>query len=233
MKKMKAFVLTLCACIVMMGCNNLGKGTAIGAVGGALLGGIVGKVAGNTAVGAAIGTAVGAGAGALIGKHMDKVKAQAQAVENAQVQSVTDANGLQAVQVTFDSGILFTSGSSTLSATAKNSLSQFASSVLIPNRDCDVAVQGYTDNQGWRNSTAAQSQQKNLTLSQQRAQAVTNYLQSVGVSASQIRSTTGYGEANPVADNSTAAGKAQNRRVEVLLYASQAMINAAEAGTLQ
>jgi len=218
---------------VMMGCNNLGKGTAIGAAGGALLGAIVGKVAGNTAVGAAIGTAVGAGAGALIGKRMDKVKAQAQAVENAQVQSITDANGLQAVQVTFDSGILFTSGSSTLSAAAKNSLSQFASNVLIPNRDCDVAVQGFTDNAGWRNSTAAQSQQKNLNLSQQRAQAVTNYLQSIGVSASQIRSTTGFGEANPVADNSTAAGKAQNRRVEVLLYASQSMINAAEAGTLQ
>ena len=44
MKKMKAMVLTLCACIVMMGCNNLGKGTTIGAVGGAVLGAIVGKV---------------------------------------------------------------------------------------------------------------------------------------------------------------------------------------------
>ena len=72
-----------------------------------------------------------------------------------------------------------------------------------------------------------------MNLSQQRAQAVTNYLLSLGVSSNQIRSTTGFGEANPVADNSTAAGKAQNRRVEVILYASQAMIQAAEAGTLQ
>ena len=228
MKKMKAMVLTLCACIVMMGCNNLGKGTAIGAAGGALLGAIVGKVAGNTAVGAAVGTAVGAGAGALIGKHMDKVKAQAQAVQNAQVQSITDANGLQAVQVTFDSGILFTTGSSTLSAVAKNSLSQFARDVLIPNRDCDVAVQGFTDNTPFRNSTAAQSQQKNLELSQQRAQAVTSYLLQQGVNAAQIRSTTGFGESNPVADNSTAAGKAQNRRVEVYMYASQKMIQEAQ-----
>lgn len=233
MKSMKTMVIALCAGIVMTGCNNLAKGTAIGAAGGAALGAIVGRIAGNTAVGAAVGTAVGAGTGALIGKHMDKVKAQAQAVENAQVESYTDANGLQGVKVTFDSGILFGTGSSTLQAAAKNSLTQFANNVLKVNTDCDVAIQGYTDNQGWKNSTAEQSAQKNLNLSQQRAQAVTNYLQSLGVSASQIRSTTGFGEANPVADNSTAAGKAQNRRVEVILYASEAMIKAAEAGTLQ
>jgi outer membrane protein OmpA-like peptidoglycan-associated protein len=92
-----------------------------------------------------------------------------------------------------------------------------------------VAVQGYTDNAGWKNSTAAQSQQKNLELSQQRAQAVTSYLLSLGVASNQIRSTMGYGEDNPVADNSTAAGKAQNRRVEVYMYASQKMINEANA----
>ena len=229
---MKAMILTLCAGMIMMGCNNLGKGTTIGAVGGAVLGAVVGKLAGNTAVGAAVGTAVGAGTGALIGKHMDKVKAQAEAVKNAQVESVTDANGLQAVKVTFDSGILFTTGSSTLSNVAKQSLSNFAN-VLKTNTDCDVAIQGYTDNAGWKNSTAAQSAEKNQQLSLQRAQAVTAYLQSVGVSAAQIRSTEGFGEANPVADNSTSAGKAQNRRVEVYMYASEAMINAANNGTLQ
>ena len=229
---MKAMILTLCAGMIMMGCNNLGKGTTIGAVGGAVLGAVVGKLAGNTAVGAAVGTAVGAGTGALIGKHMDKVKAQAEAVKNAQVESVTDANGLQAVKVTFDSGILFTTGSSTLSNVAKQSLSNFAN-VLKQNTDCDVAIQGYTDNAGWKNSTAAQSAEKNQKLSLQRAQAVTAYLQALGVSSAQIRSTEGFGEANPVADNSTSAGKAQNRRVEVYMYASEAMINAANNGTLQ
>ena len=232
MKKMKAMILTLCAGMIMMGCNNLGKGTTIGAVGGAVLGAVVGKLAGNTAVGAAVGTAVGAGTGALIGKHMDKVKAQAEAVKNAQVESVTDANGLQAVKVTFDSGILFTTGSSTLSNVAKQSLSNFAN-VLKQNTDCDVSIQGYTDNAGWKNSTAAQSAEKNQKLSLQRAQAVTAYLQALGVSSAQIRSTEGFGEANPVADNSTSAGKAQNRRVEVYMYASEAMINAANNGTLQ
>ena len=227
MKSFKTIALSMCAVLVMAGCNNMQKGAAIGAGGGALLGAIVGKIAGNTAIGAAVGGAVGAGAGAIIGKKMDKAKAEAEAVKNAQVESVTDANGLQAVKVTFDSGILFTTGSSTLSSTAKSSLTQF-SNVLKNNADCDVAVQGYTDNAGWKNSTREQSIQKNLNLSQQRAQAVTNYLQSLGVSSSQIRSTMGYGEDHPVADNSTAAGREQNRRVEVYMYASQAMIQAAE-----
>lgn len=230
---MKTIAIGLCAAMLMTGCNNMSKGTAIGAGGGAILGAVVGKLAGNMAVGAAVGTAVGAGAGALIGKHMDKVKAQSEAVQNAQVESVTDANGLQAVKVTFDSGILFNTGSAVLSQTAKNSLTQFANNVLKVNTDCDVAIQGYTDNQGWKNSTAEQSAQKNLTLSQQRADAVSTYLKSLGVSATQIRAVDGFGEANPVADNSTKAGQQQNRRVEVYLYASQAMIQAAEAGTLQ
>lgn len=216
----------------MQSCNNLAKGTTLGAIGGALAGAVVGKIAGNTGVGAAIGTAVGATTGALIGRHMDKVKAQAEAVQNAQVEAVTDGNGLQAVRVTFDSGILFTSGSATLSQTAKNSLANFAT-VLRNNTDCDVAIQGYTDNTPFRGYTAEQSVQKNLELSQQRAQAVTNYLTSQGVSYNQIRATTGFGEANPVASNATAAGKAQNRRVEVYMYASEAMIQAAENGTLQ
>ena len=207
--------------------SNTGKGALIGAGGGAGLGAIIGAIAGNTAIGAAIGGAVGAGAGAIIGKKMDKAKKEAEAVQNAQVEAVTDANGLEAVKVTFDSGILFATSSATLSSTAMTSLFQFAN-VLKNNADCDVAVQGYTDNAGWKNSTAAQSQQKNLELSQQRAQSVTNYLLSQGVSPTQIRSTQGFGEANPVADNSTKAGKAQNRRVEVYMYASQKMIQEAQ-----
>ena len=165
MKKIKVFSFVLCLALVVAGCNNTQKGAAIGTGGGALLGAIVGKIAGNTAVGAAIGGAVGAGAGALIGKKMDKAKAEAEAVQNAQVESVTDANGLQAVKVTFDSGILFQTGKADLSATAKSSLQQF-SQVLKNNTACDVAIQGYTDNTGWKNSTAAQSAEKNKALSQ-------------------------------------------------------------------
>ena len=223
MKKLKVVILTLCAGIVMAGCSNMAKGTAIGAAGGAVLGAVVGKLAGNTAVGAAVGTAVGAGAGAIIGKRMDKVKAQAQAVQNAQVEQVTDANGLQAVQVTFDSGILFATNSSTLTASSKNALNQFAS-VLKNNTDCDIAIYGHTDNTG--------NDAINNPLSVKRAQAVETYLKGQGVSAAQIKTVDGQGSTNPVADNSTAEGRKQNRRVEVYMYASQAMIQAAEAGTL-
>ena len=206
MKSMKTMIIALCAGLVMMGCNNMGKGAAIGAGGGALLGAIVGKIAGNTAVGAAIGGAVGAGAGAIIGNRMDKAKKAAEQVQNAQVQTVQDANGLEAVKVTFDSGILFATGKANLSQSAKNSLSQFAK-VLNENKDCDVAIIGHTDSTG--------SDAVNQPLSVNRANSVDSYLKSCGVSASQIKSVEGQGSSNPVADNSTEAGRKQNRRVEV------------------
>ena len=101
------------------------------------------------------------------------------------------------------------------------------------NASVDVNVYGYTDNQGWKNSTAEQSVQKNLDLSQERAQSVASYLLACGAASGQIATVEGFGESNPVADNSTEAGREQNRRVEVYLYASQEMIDAANNGTLQ
>ena len=239
MKKIKFMALLLSVTMVLSGCgsmNNTTKGGLLGAGGGAALGAIIGGIAGKgkgAAIGAAVGTAVGAGAGVLIGKKMDKAAAQAAAIEGAQVEQVTDNNGLQAVKVTFDSGILFNTGASNLSTSAQSSLSKFANDVLKQNANMDVEIYGYTDNQGWKNSTAEQSKQKNVDLSQQRAQSVSTYLLSCGVPSSQVKGVTGLGEENPVADNSTAAGREQNRRVEVYMYASQAMIQQAEAGTLQ
>jgi len=87
-----------------------------------------------------------------------------------------------------------------------------------------VAIYGHTDNTG--------TDAINNPLSVKRAQAVESYLKSCGVSASQIRSVDGQGSTNPVADNSTAEGRKQNRRVEVYMYASQQMIQNAEAGKL-
>jgi len=230
MKSLKSICVALCAALVLAGCgmSKTGQGALIGAGGGAGLGAIIGALAGNTAIGAAIGTAVGAGAGAIIGKKMDKAKKEAEAIQNAQVEEVKDANGLDAVKVTFDSGILFGTGKSTLTSSSKASLQELAS-VLKNNSDCDVAIQGYTDNQGWKNSTAEQSAQKNQALSLDRAAAVSAYLQSLSVPVAQIKSVEGFGQSNPVADNSTKAGQAQNRRVEVYMYASQKMIQDAKA----
>ena len=229
MRSLKTICVALCAALVLVGCNmnNTAKGTAIGAGGGAALGAIVGALAGNTVIGAAVGTAVGAGAGAIIGHKMDKAKKEAEAIQNAQVEEVKDANGLDAVKVTFASGILFATGKNDLSGEAKASLQQLAG-VLKGNSDCDVAIQGYTDNQGWKNSTAEQSAQKNQALSLDRATAVSSYLMALSVPATQIKSVEGFGESNPVASNATKDGQAQNRRVEVYMYASQKMIQEAE-----
>lgn len=238
MKKKNSIAILLSACLVFSGCGmtNTAKGGLIGGGSGAALGALVGGVIGHgkgAAIGAAVGTAVGAGAGVLIGKKMDKAAAQAEQIEGAEVEQVTDTNGLQAVKVTFDSGILFATGNASLSSSAKASLSKFANNVLNQNRDMDVTIYGYTDNQGWRNSTAEQSYQKNMDLSQERAQSVSSYLLGCGVAASQIKTVEGMGENNPVADNSTEAGRKENRRVEVYMYASQQMIQQAEAGTLK
>lgn len=235
MKVLKISAVVMSAALVLSGCNmsNTAKGGIIGGGSGAVLGGLIGKAAGNAGVGAVIGAAVGTGAGVLIGNRMDKVKKQAQTVENAKVEEVKDNNGLSAVRCTFDSGILFNTGKSELSSAAKSSLNDFAQNVLNKNTDVDVAIQGYTDNQGWKNSTAEQSASKNLDLSRQRAQAVEAYLKSCGVSGKQIKKTEGFGEQNPVQDNSTAAGRQQNRRVEIYMYASQQMIKSAQEGTLQ
>lgn len=239
MKGLKFYALGLCAALMLNACGNMSntaKGGLIGGGSGAALGAALGALVGNgkgAVIGGAAGAALGTAAGVLIGKKMDKAKAAAQQVANAQVETVTDANGYQAVKVTFDSGILFQTSQSVLNASAQSSLSNFANNVLKTNADMNVGIIGYTDNQGWKNSSAAESAQKNQALSLQRAQAVSSFLMAQGVSSAQIKEVAGLGESNPVADNSTVAGKAQNRRVEVYLYASDAMIQAAQNGTLQ
>lgn len=217
--KIKSISVALCLGLLLSGCNNMQKGAGIGAGGGAVLGGIIGKIAGNTAVGAAIGAAVGAGTGAIIGKRMDKVKAEAAQVKNAQVETVKDANGLDAVKVSFDSGILFSTNKTDLSQSAKNSLAQFAR-VLNNNADLDIAIIGHTDNTG--------NDAINQPLSVNRAKSVNSYLLSCGVKSAQVKSVEGQGSSNPVADNSTAEGRKQNRRVEVYMYASKEMIQQAQ-----
>ena len=222
MKSLKSIAVALCATLVLAGCNmsNTAKGTMIGAGGGAAVGAVIGAIAGNTAVGAVIGGAVGAGTGAIIGKKMDKAKKEAEAVKSAQVETITDANGLEAIKVTFDSGILFATNKADLNAESKASLTQFAG-VLKENKDMDIAIFGHTDNTG--------TDAVNNPLSKNRAQSVSKFLKSQGVASAQIKTIDGQGSKNPVADNSTAEGRKQNRRVEVYMYASEQMIKEANA----
>lgn len=207
--------------------TNTGKGAVIGGGSGAALGAGIGALIDGgkgAGIGAAIGTAVGAGAGALIGKKMDNQQKQLeqQLAESATVEQVTDQNGLQAIKVTFNGGILFPTGKYTLNQTAKDDLTQFAVS-LRENPDTNVQVYGYTDNTG--------SYSVNEKLSNDRADAVRTYLVNSGVAGSRI-SATGIPMADYVASNETAEGRAQNRRVEVYITANQDMINKANAGTL-
>lgn len=211
--------------------SNTAKGGLIGGTGGGALGALVGQLIGKgkgAAIGAAVGTAVGAGAGVLIGNKMDKAKKAAEAA-NAQAEVLTDKNGTQYVKATFDSGILFTTSSATLSADAKASINKFVNNLVAEDNTYNLAICGFTDNTGWKNSTAEQSKEKNLTLSQQRADAVSTQIKNAGYPAARLVSVKGYGEENPVAENTTAAGKAQNRRVEVYILPSQEMIQAANS----
>ena len=226
MKKMKFMALLMSAALMLGGCgmSNTAKGGMMGGGSGAALGALIGQIAGksgkSTAIGAAIGTAVGTTAGILIGKKMDKAKAAAEAVENAQVEGVTDANGLQAVKVTFDSGILFDLNSSTLKSAARNSLTEF-STVLKNNNNMDVAIFGHTDKTG--------TLEVNQRISLQRAQSVQNFLKGQGVAADQMVTV----EGKDYQEYDDAKSAAENRRVEIYLYASKEMIEAANNGTLQ
>ncbi|HTN69124.1 MAG TPA: OmpA family protein [Dysgonamonadaceae bacterium] len=202
------------------GASRTVKGGAIGTGAGAATGAGVGAIIGGgkgAAWGAGIGAVLGGTAGAVIGNKMDKQKAELEAIEGAQVESVNEG---EAIKVTFESGILFATNSSTLNAASRSSLDKFATS-LQNNPDTDVRIYGHTDSTG--------SDAINNPLSQRRAEAVYNYLLSRGVSGNRIESQ-GFGSSEPVADNTTVAGRSQNRRVEAFILPSEKMIQDAKEG---
>lgn len=200
------------------GTSNLVKGAGIGAGAGAAVGAGVGAIAGGgqgAAWGAGIGAIVGGAAGAIIGNKMDKQAAELEKIEGAQVEVVNEG---QAIKVTFESGILFATNSSTLNTASRTSLDKFATS-LLNNPDTDVKIFGHTDSSG--------NDAINNPLSQRRAESVYNYIVSKGVTGSRMNAQ-GMGSSEPVADNSTPAGRAQNRRVEVYILPNAKMIKEAQ-----
>ncbi len=222
MKKTRITALMLCAAMLAGSCgtmNTTTKGGLIGggsgAAAGAIIGGLLGKGKG-AAIGAAVGAAVGTGTGVIIGRKMDKKAAEAAKIKGAQVEQVTDINGLPAVKVSFPAGILFGFNSSALGAEAKTALNDFAK-ILKDDPTTDIAIIGHTDKVG---TYAA-----NMKVSKNRAVSVEKYLQSCGVSAQQFKKVEGVAYDQYDEDKSAD----QNRRVEVYMYASEQMIKNAEA----
>ncbi len=213
------FIPAFAVLVATSACASLNKkeqGAIIGAGTGAVVGGVVGNATGSTARGAIIGAAVGGAAGAVIGHQMDQqAKEIKQNVPGAVVQRVGEG-----LEVTFDSGLLFDYDSDVLRPAAKENLASLASS-LDKYPDTNILVVGHTDSVG--------TDAYNMGLSERRAAAAVNYLVSQGVDRARIRPA-GRGETEPVAPNSTAEGRQQNRRVEVAIYANDKLKSQA-AGT--
>jgi outer membrane protein OmpA-like peptidoglycan-associated protein len=172
---------------------------------------------GATAVGAIIGAAVGGAAGAYIGNYMDKQAAEIQRdLQGAKVERIGEG-----IKITFDSGLLFDVDKAVLKPASKTNLNELAV-ILNKYPDTNILLEGHTDSDG--------TEEHNLQLSEMRSNSVANYLASQQVMESRF-TTMGYGESQPVADNTTKEGKAFNRRVEVAIYANDKLKKQAEKMT--
>ena len=209
---MKKSILFLCAVALLSACTTPGKRTAIGAAAGTAIGAGVGALTakatgGSAKKGALIGAGAGLATGGLIGNYYDK-----QAKELAAIADVKkDENG---ITVTLKNDILFETGSAELSDASKKTLTDL-NRVLKKYPENIIVVKGYTDSTG----TVAYNQ----TLSEQRAKAVYDFILDNGLKTSSLNYK-GYGVKNPIADNSTAAGRAKNRRVELDITANKKLV---------
>jgi len=219
-KKLFVCFMILSFLAVTTGCaewNRMQKGAAIGAGTGAAAGGIIGVATGHTVAGILIGAVVGGATGAIIGNYMDKQAAEIERdIEGAKVERIGEG-----IKITFSSGILFDVDQSNLKSQYQSELTEL-SKILNKYEDTNIMLVGYTDSTG--------SEEHNLQLSQKRADSVANYMSTQNVNSGRF-TTEGYGEAQPVATNDTAAGRAQNRRVEVAIWANEKLKEAAEEKT--
>jgi len=198
------------AAFVLTGCANMSetqqgtaKGAGIGAVAGAVLGAATGGSKG-AATGAVLGGAVGAGGGYLWSQRMQEQKA---AMERATVGTgvAVSQTADNRLKLDIPSDISFATGRSDINASFAPILNQFSAS-LNQNPVTAVTIIGHTDSTG--------NDAINNPLSMDRANSTRNYLVGRGVAAARI-GTDGAGSRQPVADNNTAQGRDQNRRVEI------------------
>jgi len=210
------FAMTLMA-VFASGCKTLDaytreektSGATKGALIGAAAGAVVGLITGDDAVErrqhALIGAGIGALAGAGIGNYMDKQEAELRAELEGTGVSVTRIG--DNITLNMPGNVTFATDSSDLSSAFFGVLSSVGK-VLDEYEQTVVEVAGHTDSTG--------SETYNQSLSERRARSVTAYLSSQGV-ISQRLITVGMGEARPVADNGSSAGRQANRRVEITL----------------
>jgi len=216
MKKHTILLTSLCLTLGVSGCttinpysgeeqtSNAVKGGAIGAATGALVG-VLSSSKKDRGKGALIGAASGAALGGGIGYYMDVQEAKLRQKMKGTGVSVT-RNGDQII-LNMPNNVTFDSNASQLKPAGANTLSGVAM-VLKEYEDTRVHIIGHTDSSG--------SRELNMRLSEQRAESVGTALITMGVDASRL-SMSGVGPDQPVASNSTAAGKAQNRRVTLTL----------------
>ncbi|MXR35701.1 OmpA family protein [Craterilacuibacter sinensis] len=198
-----ALALTACTTNPMTGQSEMNKTATYGLGGAAVCGAIGALVSGSKG---ARNAALACGAiGAGVGVYMDNQEKELRAkLANTQVQ--VNRVGDQ-IKLVMPENITFALNSASLNSGAQRSLADVAG-VLNQYPETTITVNGYTD------STGALAY--NMKLSRERAQSVANILRNNGVGGSRI-ATQGYGPESPVASNATAAGRAQNRRVEILI----------------
>jgi outer membrane protein OmpA-like peptidoglycan-associated protein len=213
----RATLLALAAALTVAGCqttdaytgekkvNKTTKGAGIGALAGAVLGAATGDNSKERRKRALIGAGVGALAGAGVGAYMDRQEAKLRAQLQGTGVSVTRSGN--DLILNMPGNITFKTASADLNA----GFFQVLDSVSLVLKEFDktlIDVEGHTDSDG--------ADAYNQQLSLQRATSVGTYLQSHGVNGQRIV-TFGAGEARPIASNDNAAGKQQNRRVELKL----------------
>lgn len=186
------------------------KGAIIGGVTGAIAGAIIhnNRGSGDAKRGAVIGGVVGAATGAIVGAMMDKQERELRQIDGVNVARTSDDE----LKVTMRNEVLFDFNSSGLRSASRDELRDMAD-VFNRYADTTIVVAGHTDSVG--------SASYNKTLSNRRANTVSNYLENLGVRGSRLDAV-GYGEGSPKASNSTSSGRQQNRRVEIYIRANNA-----------
>lgn len=204
--------------MVLSGCastgNNIGgveyDKAALGSLIGAAAGYGISKGNANKSSQNNRAALIGAVVGGAAGVYLDnKEKRLRQQMQGTGVDVSRNPDG--SVALVMPGSITFDTNKANIKPNFYTTLSKVAATLTEDNKSA-ILVTGYTDNTG--------NDSINLPLSQQRAQSVASYLASQGVSTTRIN-VQGHGAANPIASNTTAAGREQNRRVEISIYATQ------------